>query len=471
MGTVYRARHVKVGRPFAIKVLHRRFLTDIKTRKRFAREAELAGALHHANVVSVVDVGETLEGLNYLVMEYAEGRTLCEVINDAAPMRAARVIAIAQQLCDGLQHAHEHGLIHRDLKTENVLVERGPRDTDVVRIVDFGIAILRDDAVSSDPARLTSVGMVLGTPHYMAPEHATGASIDHRIDLFALGVMCFEMLTGVAPFDGDGVDVARANLLLDTPAMAVRVPGLRVDPLLEAFTRKLMMKSREDRPATALAARELLDLIERDRPSAAAALGVVLDEAPVTRSGAPRMAWMPLPRPPVPASQVRSTGSRTGIEDTDLALQVLAGPAGHTRADPARAVPSPSGAPPRASQAGDQTEQMTPVRSRRLEIAIAMVAILVVIVAIAVAMQSRGPAVQDRGSRQVHRGRRAAALLRRARREALADPQLERIAAGRLARDQRESRRELAAESVVRDHARPHASTGEALLDPAQRAL
>src|SRR5262245_6608869 len=265
MGIVYRARHVAVGRPFAVKILHPRFLTDDKTRARFTREAELAGWLHHRNVVGVVDAGETPDGLHYLVMEFVDGTTLYDLISQTAPMPATRVCALVRQLCDGLAHAHERGLIHRDFKTENVIVERDG-SAEVPKIADFGIAILRDEAGSSSTARLTTAGLVLGTPHYMAPEHATGGTIDHRIDLFALGVMCFEMLTGRAPFDGDGVDVARANLLLDTPIMSERVPGLRVDPLLEALTRKLMMKSRDARPQTARAARELVDLIHRHRP-------------------------------------------------------------------------------------------------------------------------------------------------------------------------------------------------------------
>ena len=278
MGTVYRARHIEVGRLFAIKVLHRRFLGDERVRRRFAREAELAGSLHHANVVSVLDVGETPEGLRYLVMEYADGRTLCELIRETAPMSNTRVISIVRQLCDGLQHAHERGLIHRDFKTENVILEQDRHGIDTLRIFDFGFAILRDEAAASGSERLTTAGLVLGTPHYMAPELAIDEAIDHRIDLFALGVMCFEMLTGRPPFDGDGVDVARANVVLATPAMSDRAPDLDVDPLLEAFTRKLMMKSRNDRPATAKAARELIDLIERDRPAAARALGVTLPD-------------------------------------------------------------------------------------------------------------------------------------------------------------------------------------------------
>ncbi|HEY0189894.1 MAG TPA: protein kinase [Kofleriaceae bacterium] len=286
MGAVYRARHIKVGRAFAIKVLHPRFSGEERSAKRFAREAEVAGTLHHPNVVSVVDVGDLADGRKFLVMEYAEGITLLDLINDTAPMSPARMISLVRQLCNGLAHAHELGLIHRDFKPDNVIVERDRHGNETPRIVDFGTAILRED-VESSTERLTTRGLVLGTPHYMSPEHATGQPIDHRIDLFALGVTCFEMMTGHSPFEGDGVDVARANLLQETPVMSVRVPGLLVDPLLEAFTRKLMNKQRDDRPATAVAARELIDLIEKDRPAAAIALGVPGDEVAKPRTKTP----------------------------------------------------------------------------------------------------------------------------------------------------------------------------------------
>ena len=304
MGTVYRARHIKLGRAFAIKVLRPSLLDDPTIRRRFTREAELAGALHHANIVSMVDLGETPEGLHYLVMEHAPGETLYDVMVRSAPMPSERVIAIVRQLCDGLEHAHDRGLIHRDFKPENVIVERG-NDRDQLKIVDFGIAILRDEAVSSSPERLTTAGIVLGTPHYMAPEQALGQPIDHRVDLFALGVMCFEMLTGRPPFDGDGVDVALANVGTETPAMHDRAPGRGVDPLLEGFTRRLMTKSRDDRPATAAAARGLLDLIERDRTAAAVTLGdamplAALSSAATAPLSAPLTIRTPAP-PPGPA--------------------------------------------------------------------------------------------------------------------------------------------------------------------------
>ncbi|MEP6861424.1 MAG: protein kinase [Deltaproteobacteria bacterium] len=279
MGSVYRAHHVKVGRPFAVKVLHPRLLEDDKTLQRFEREAELAGRLHHPNVIGVVDVGETSDGLRYMVMDFAEGQDLAALLSEA-PMPPARIHTLTRQMLEGLYHAHEAGLIHRDFKPENVIVEKDTHGEEVPRIVDFGIAILREGGSSSDgTGRLTTNGLVLGTPHYMAPEQAVNDPIDHRIDLFALGIMVYEMLCGKLPFDGHGAEVARANLLLDPPLIADRVPYLEVDPLLEAFSRRLMAKKRDTRPATAKAARELLDLIKSDRNAAAALLNVPLTAA------------------------------------------------------------------------------------------------------------------------------------------------------------------------------------------------
>jgi eukaryotic-like serine/threonine-protein kinase len=277
MGAVYRARHVKIGRAFAVKLLHPDLITNEKMRRRFVREAQLAGTLRHPNVIGVVDVGETPEGVYYIVMEYADGPTLHEIIS-AGPSSGPRTVAIVKQLCDGLYHAHERGLIHRDFKPENVIVECDHDGFERPRIVDFGIAIVRDPS-SNQRERLTTEGLVLGTPHYMAPEHATDAQIDHRIDLFALGVIMYEMLTGVMPFEGSGVEVVRANIMQETPAMASRAPDIEVDPLLEAFTRRLLAKSRDARPATAKVARDLLGLITRDREAAARQLGAPVPSA------------------------------------------------------------------------------------------------------------------------------------------------------------------------------------------------
>ena len=301
MGAVYRAKHVKVGRAFAVKVLHAQLLEDPKMAQRFEREAELAGRLRHPNVIGVVDVGETPDGMRYTVMDFAKGADLATLLEEA-PFRPARVLHLTRQLLEGLYHAHEAGLIHRDFKPENVIVEKDDHGVEVPRIVDFGIAILREGGDSQDSAgRLTTNGLVLGTPHYMAPEQAVADPIDHRIDLFALGIVVYEMLCGRLPFDGSGAEIARANLLLDPPAISERVPYLEVDPLLEAFARRLMAKKRDQRPATAKAARELLDLVERDRDAAASALGIAAaTRAPQVTQDVVPQPHVPLEAPPMP---------------------------------------------------------------------------------------------------------------------------------------------------------------------------
>lgn len=273
MGAVYRGRHVKVGRTVAIKVLHDHLVRDPLMVERFEREARIAAKLKHRNLVSLIDIGTTPDGQRAMILEFAPGKSLAEHVS--APMVRERVIDLTRQLLRGLEHAHRMGLVHRDLKPENVLVERLVDGKEIPRIVDFGIAVLRDgDDVSGEGRRLTSAGVVMGTPMYMSPEHARGDVVDARTDLFSLGVIVFEMLAGLPPFEGSGVEVMMQNITQDPPSVATRA-RIDVDPLLEAFARKLMARELVDRFASAQAALDVLDLIERDRSAAGAALGVV----------------------------------------------------------------------------------------------------------------------------------------------------------------------------------------------------
>ncbi|HSN27303.1 MAG TPA: serine/threonine-protein kinase [Kofleriaceae bacterium] len=244
MGTVYRARHVRVGRTVAIKVLHPHMRRESE---RFEREARLAARLHHTNVAAVVDLEDGM-----MVMEHAPGRPLADLVG--TPMSRARAIAIVRQILAGLDHAHAMGLVHRDLKPENIMI-----DDDRVCIVDWGIAVLRDGC-DDDTRRLTTAGLVLGTPMYMAPEQARGERVDERCDLFALGVIVYELLAGVGPFEGGGLDVIVANLTQEPPSIATRA-GVDVDPALEAFARRLMAHRADDRFASAHAALLALDCI------------------------------------------------------------------------------------------------------------------------------------------------------------------------------------------------------------------
>jgi serine/threonine-protein kinase len=266
MGRVYRAQHVRMSRRFAVKVLFGDLAGDPKIVARFSREAEAASRLHHPAVIGVVDFGETPDGLLYLAMDYAEGPTLGAVIDDGGPVPSGRARAIAEQIADGLEHAHKRGLVHRDLKPENVVIEQAEHG-DQARVLDFGIAILRD--AQDGQGRLTTDGLVVGTPHYMAPEHAMNEAIDHRIDLFALGVILYEMLAGKLPFDGGPAEVARAHITQVPPRIQRRNPAVTPDPLLEALAFRLMAKKPGDRPESAKDVAACLRAIATDRAAAA----------------------------------------------------------------------------------------------------------------------------------------------------------------------------------------------------------
>jgi serine/threonine protein kinase len=270
MGTVYRGRHVKLDRDVAIKVLHGELTHDRTMLARFQREAAAAARLHHPNVSGVLDVGASTAGHQLMVMDLVEGETLGAVI--AEPLDRARIINLVRQILRGLDHAHAAGLVHRDLKPDNVIVERNLHGDEVPRIVDFGIAALRGDDVLTG-GKLTETGALIGTPLYMAPEQARGETVDHRADLFALGVMLFQMMAGAMPFDGSPLEVVIANMNEDLPAIAARAPDAAPDPVLELFLRRLAARDRNQRFASAREALEVLELVERDPDDAQVRLG------------------------------------------------------------------------------------------------------------------------------------------------------------------------------------------------------
>jgi len=243
MGRVYRARHHRLSRLFAIKLLFGDLAADPTMQTRFQREAEAASRLSHPNIVSVVDFGEH-DGLLYIAMEFVEGVTLADIIDAEAPLEQDRTAVLSRQLAQGLAHAHEHGLVHRDFKTDNVIVVR-PDDVETPKIVDFGLAVLPEASEARD--RLTTAGLVMGTPAYMAPEQSTGRAVDHRSDLFSLGLVMYEMLAGMLPFDGAPVHLARQNAMTTPPRINERNPNITVDPRLELIIFKLMAKDPEGR--------------------------------------------------------------------------------------------------------------------------------------------------------------------------------------------------------------------------------
>ena len=192
MAVVYKAYQRSLNRYVALKVLPPQLGFDRQFVERFQREARAAAGLQHPNIVVVYDVGHE-EGVHYIVMEYLEGRTLKAVIDYESPMPPRRVHGIVNQIGAALDYAHQRGFVHRDVKPSNVFVGEGDR----VTLTDFGIA-----KAASEAQQLTRTGMLMGTPEYMSPEQASGAKVDHRTDLYALGVVLYQMVVGQAPFQG-----------------------------------------------------------------------------------------------------------------------------------------------------------------------------------------------------------------------------------------------------------------------------
>jgi serine/threonine-protein kinase len=267
MGSVYRAEHVTIRRPVAIKVLHPDFADDPDYAKRFEREAFVTGRTDHPNCVTVSDFGPLDGGGFYLVMELVDGVLLADLLDEVGHMPAPRALHIVRHVLRGLGHAHEAGIVHRDIKPANVILLAQDGDADFAKVLDFGIAKLVDAAAAADPAsnQLTQIGTTVGTPTYIAPEQAVGGAIDARSDLYSISIMLYEMLTGRPPFqDEDRVKVLAQHLSAPVPPMAELAPQLSISPAVEEVVRRGLAKDRKDRwPSAAAFITAIDDLFAR----------------------------------------------------------------------------------------------------------------------------------------------------------------------------------------------------------------
>jgi serine/threonine protein kinase len=332
-GTVYRARQLALDRTVALKVLHREFAQDQQFISRFKREAQAASRLDHPNSVRVLDFGHDDDSCLYLAMEHVEGRTLQEVIRDEWPLSNARIVDLLSQVLAALGVAHELGVIHRDLKPENIIVVSGRSDegtaTETAKVCDFGIATLatigrEKDAVPSQ-GHVTGHGFVVGTPEYMSPEQLRGEPPDQRTDLYAVGVVLYQLLTGRLPFYGESPLALAVKQATETPTPPSRVVAadVHVNLALEAICLKAMNKRAEDRFASAremraaLRAWSVVTGIHRRRrgwwwaggiAAAVLALGAVLLVRGLTRS---RRAPAPPPAPLVASARSLKVAAAT----------------------------------------------------------------------------------------------------------------------------------------------------------------
>lgn len=250
MAVVYKAKDKLLNRYIAVKILRPEFTKDATFVENFKRESQAAAGLSHPNIVSVYDVGR--EGnINYIVMELVDGRTLNEVIAEQAPMDYRQVINISKQVAAALRVAHKNKIIHRDVKPHNIMIT----NDGVVKLADFGIAKAVNDATLSTGSK------IIGSVHYFSPEQARGNYVDERSDIYSLGIVMFEMLTGKVPFDGDNpVTVALKHINEDVPSPSELVPG--IPPALDRAVLKATNKFQTNRYASADELLEDLDNIE-----------------------------------------------------------------------------------------------------------------------------------------------------------------------------------------------------------------
>lgn len=268
MGKVYKAKQTALDKMVVLKVLRQSLQSDERTVARFQREAKAASRLNHPNSISVLDFGQAEDGSLYIAMELVAGKDLHEILSKEFPLPESRVVRIVSQVLSALADAHSVGVIHRDLKPENIMVEQRRGEADFVKVLDFGIAKIQDAADDDGPA-LTRAGFVCGTPEYMSPEQARGSQLDARSDLYAVGVILYQLTTGMLPFDADSaVGYATKHLMEEPQAPSKRRPDLRISQPMEWLILRAMSKDPGARPQTADVFRHELLALQGKRPSA-----------------------------------------------------------------------------------------------------------------------------------------------------------------------------------------------------------
>ncbi|MDQ3744690.1 MAG: protein kinase [Acidobacteriota bacterium] len=355
MGCVYRATHVLMEKTVAIKVLHPALAADDKIVARFTREAKAASRISHPHAINVTDFGESENGIVYLVMEYLRGRTLKDIVRSGGPMPLARVVEIVRQVAGALDAAHAEGVIHRDLKSDNIMLEEATGG-DWAKVLDFGIAKIQQSIHETDPG-LTAPNLIIGTPQYMSPEQCSQASdIDARSDIYSFGVIIYETLAGHVPFTGDS---PTAIMLKHLQEPAPSILDERKD--LPAGVGRVIARALAKRP--------------EDRFEKASELAAALEEAAKEEVAAGLTAGaagiVDTDRIIIPTSP--NDAPRTTLEEDEATVVT------------ARRAPATDELPPPVAPPPTSTSSFSPAR-----VAIMAVAALAIIFAVVYAVQRRG---------------------------------------------------------------------------------
>ncbi len=294
MGAVYRAEQISLKREVALKLLKSELSADPALVQRFNIEAKLAAKLSHPNTVTMFDFGQDSDGTLFIVMELVSGQSLRQLLGRDGALPVARALAICEQVCASLADAHAHGIVHRDLKPDNVMLTQRGKRTDVVRVLDFGIAKLRDERGDVTAMPVTQAGDLLGTPQYMAPEQIRGEAVDGRTDIYAMGAMLYEMLTGQLPFSGPTVMSILGKHLTDVPQPPrQRRPDLVIPPEIDALVMQALAKPPASRPPTM---EEMAERVGRIRAALPPPSGAVIPRRTTRPPGVPLTVDTPMPQ-------------------------------------------------------------------------------------------------------------------------------------------------------------------------------
>jgi serine/threonine-protein kinase len=341
MGVVYRVEHLHLGKTAAMKVLSPDTATKPEMVRRFRLEAQSVSKLNHPNIVQTFDFGQA-DGALYLVMEYIKGEDLSSLLRREGPWNFARAARFFMQVCSGLTEAHEAGIVHRDLKPENLMLVRRRDDAEHAKVLDFGLAKLRERAPAE--RAISTGGQVIGTPYYMAPEQVRGEDLDARADIYSLGATLYRVLTGVPPFDAPSpLSVLSKHLTDDVVPPRSRAPGQSLPPDADRIVLRAMAKSVDDRYASAAE-------VQRDLERALASPGadpksvatVALRPSAVTVRAAGEAPTLLL------GSEARASATAAAA----IATTATASPAPASRA-PASPAPAPDTASSISSEDGD----------------------------------------------------------------------------------------------------------------------
>ncbi|HNJ43002.1 MAG TPA: serine/threonine-protein kinase, partial [Acidobacteriota bacterium] len=241
MASIYAATRLEIGDTVAVKILTPDALRNPMAVLRFRRESQAAARIKHPGVVSVYDFSTLPDGRTFMVMEFLKGQSLRDELTTCGRIAPERVLAVMEQVCAAMQSAHEAGIIHRDLKPENIMAQLNSDGTETFKVVDFGVAELREQAVGTALTKLTEAGMMVGTPYYMSPEQCRSQYLDARSDIYSLGIILYEMLTGTVPFASRTLSAVIIQQVTEPPR-PLRDHRPEISPALERVVLKALAK-------------------------------------------------------------------------------------------------------------------------------------------------------------------------------------------------------------------------------------